>query len=242
MRDARHHEGLDAEAAKPRTTSLPHSFIEQMVDAGQVREVDSRFALGYIRLFGIEEWEKQRTRAIKHPPEVNDKIDKDELLEVRFSTMVEQFRQVATCEYAEEWDAAAFYDGFEVAEGVARYQCFVSNGRTYCYTRLLMGVRYAVNIGQMAMELLAASATHAVGKEYRVTSQVNIDNVRFAGDKVDVKKVTAAFNKIAEDANVKITQPEEHELARWTELKHKWLGLEYDMSSRTVTLAAKSTT
>ena len=227
-----------------RATRLRHEFVQKMVQFGHAREVNEEEVKGYIRLFGTLEVEKGRTRAIKHPPEINEWITKDDLLGIQLPTLTEQRQQVEAADYAVELDGASFFDGFVVHPRIAARQAFKSGGKTYLYDRLLMGVRYAVDIAQVAMKILARKAMQDAkkqhGKAYNVTEQTNIDNVRFAGERPHVLTTARLFVQAAQTAGVTITQPDDETEKLWEQRKHKWLGAMYDLKTRTTSLAAKS--
>ena len=222
-----------------RHTTLKSDFIQKMCEYGQAKKVDVEQVKAYIRLTGVLEVEKQRTRAIKHPPEINELIPASMLHKIQLPTLKQQFDQVneSNITYVEELDGAAFFDAFEVNPEVASYQAFKSNGGTFVYTRMLMGVRYAVSIAQVAMEILAQKAV----ADAKVTTQTNIDNVRFAGGtREQVREVTERFREIAASANIDITQPEQDTVDGWKAGTHKWLGVMYDVNKKQVWLAKKS--
>jgi len=227
-----------------RTTRIRPSFVDQMIAHGHVKAAEAEEVKGYMRLFTVAEVEKGRCRAIKHPPEVNDFISKDKLLGVHLPSLAEQIEQVRTADFALELDGAAFFDGFEVHPDIASYQGFKSGSNHYVYTRMLMGVRYAVDVAQTAMKILAryaiATAYQQTPTRNVVTEQTNVDNVRFAGDEEAVRKVAEQFFTICQAANVTVTPPKEETKAMWDAKKHQWLGAIYDLKNRQMSLTEKT--
>jgi hypothetical protein len=219
-----------------READLPPEFIRLMVDHGHVKKVRREDVVAFMKLFGVLEIEKERTRSIKHPEEINASITDEMLGETHLPLLEEQLAQARDVEYAEELDAAAFYDGWLVSEEMSKMQAFMSEGECYVYTRLLMGVRYAVAFAQLAMTLLAREATRGLS----ATWQANIDNVRFAGNKDEVIAARERFLTLCKEANITITEPDEITKKEWSEGRHTWLGIKYDLRRQEVKLADKS--
>ena len=181
----------------PRTTKFRKDWISQMVAFGHATEIDPATAKAFIHLFGVQEVQKDRTRSIKHPERWNELITKEDLIGIKLPTLLNQCGQVAApngvASYAEEYDASSFFDSFEVDQHLAAYQCFMDDqGKCYKYNRMMMGVRWAVDVAQCAMDVVATVAIAGSS----VSQQTNVDNVRFVAWGEDaVEAVQAASER-----------------------------------------------
>jgi hypothetical protein len=157
-------------------------------------KIEREEPLGRVKLFTVEELEKDRRRGIKFPDVVNEHRGRDTLQPLSVVPRVVVRQHVHDGKWAIVVDQKQWFDEMGLSEEVQRYFCFDGGSLgPCCITRLAMGQRQATEVATAVMRRLLDFERSDVTVDHAA------DNVRFIG-KPDA--VVAAFTKFAERCGV----------------------------------------
>jgi hypothetical protein len=160
--------------------SISEDGINRQLAAGIIAEVrPSEFAKikGSVRVFGVAEPLKHRTRCITHTVGFNDHYSKQDVAKNRGNaTVADALEDVLPAQGAIQLDMRCYFDFFSQSDDVSWTECFSAFGRVYRRRRLAMGKRSATSVATSATRvLLAFDMPDGVSARYAT------DGVRFAG-------------------------------------------------------------
>lgn len=197
--------------------------------------------LGTVDTFAVIEAAKTRRRRIGHTVSINDALDKSTLAGLHLPTRKEQLEQGLGGKFSLCLDFSAYFDAFEVCEGVQQFYVFKAVDELRCLTRLPMGQRQSVDVAQATTNVLL---DFDYGPD--VTSQSCIDNVRFIGPRKSVVRAALQFINRCNQANLRLNDIRqydkdiEQQLLEIAVSRHVWLGIEYDLETKQVRVGPKS--
>ena len=192
-------------------------------------------------IFPVAEVMKNRRRLIKHSKWFNATFGRETLEGVRLLRTKELVQSVHDGTYAITLDFSAWFDQFEMAEGVRPNFCFTAGGKWFRLTRLPMGMRQAVDVAHTATEVIASFPRP---KGVRVDTYV--DNIRLLGkNRADVIAAAVTFIQRcrAVGASINEVPTDEDALTAATRLvatSGEFLGAFFDYETKEVRLGSKS--
>ena len=220
---------------------LTEDELRMMIDVGQAEGTTVQEVRSTCNIFPVSEYLKRRRRVIKHTKCFNDTFGKDTLAGVRLLRTRDLVKSVHDGTYVIQLDFSAWFDQFELDNGVRPDFCFPAFGKWYRLTRLPMGMRQAVDVAQTATEILCDFEHPA-----SVRIDAYVDNVRFLGCSRDEVIATAAkFIARCRDANATINEVDDLETpteaaTRLVATEGEFLGAHFDYVTKMVRVGDKS--
>ena len=194
----------------PPKSDIRPELVETLQEAGQIREVSVSVAKNFCIVFVIPEDNKARWRIIKHPREINaalaDLLPADSVSRTnatRRDARIDVFDHPGCVEY----DFAAYFDQFGLAEAVGKHFVFYDGRKFYEPLRLLMGASFSVDVATAGTRVLV----HNIGEGLSTATRHMIDNIRIAGTQEHCAQAGTKFKQRCEYAGVTINEfdPEE---------------------------------
>ena len=219
-----------SDAPKARLSS---AHIARLIEVGTIRRIDPIEVRGHVDMFKVPEPAKRRWRPIKHPKLINEVLDRDTLLKLRFPSKKDIIQLVHRGRHMISLDMSSYFDQFAYSDDVAKRFCFRHGGEFYRLAKLAMGQRAAVEVAQKCTErLLDFNPSCAV--------ESIIDNVIFVSDNLEdvirdattfVERVQAVGAQLNEDVS---------DIPALACSSGEWCGLQLDLAAKTVQLAKKT--
>ncbi|MBL4705033.1 MAG: hypothetical protein JKY54_10955 [Flavobacteriales bacterium] len=216
---------------KPQFAAFSGEEVARMVRAGHVlpvAEEELHSVRGYAKLFPVLEHREAgwRKRIIKHPIEANIALGKETLLGVSLPSRRVQEAQAFEGKWAAHVDFAAFFDAIPLTRSVSFQFCFICGDEVFRYTKLLMGIRHAVDVAECIARVMANCC------EPGVSAQTNVDNTRFVGeDKKAVLKTLITYYERCAAANLRLNETFSEDLIVQ---QGTWLGAIFDYEKKLV--------
>ena len=237
--DPQTYNDLPVEQRGVAETKLHKEDLRRMLEAGQIRPAEPEEITGYVHLFHVVEWAKQRRRAIKHTAAINEHYGKETLMPMHLPLREEQSAQTLEGRWAITVDFSAYFDQFPLHDEIARRMGFRKGNTHYILTRMPMGQRHSVAVAQLATELLLSFEMPP-----GTTAQAFVDNIRFVGTRQGVMAATAELARRCDHCGVTINElPKQATSDNIEALLHQqgdWLGAHYDYARGTQCVAQKT--
>ncbi len=197
---------MDLNIAKmPRSRFTPEQ-IAQMAKAGKLEPVKEEEIRGWVTLFGIADDVKKRIRIIAEPF-LNRLINEDSYPRLGYPSRLERRVAMQGMKYVAEFDFAAYFDQFELAEKARNWFAVRTQTTNGCslwrLTRLPMGAKFSPAIAQYVTWALCWPCTELPG----VVVHTMIDNVRIAATtEASFVKAVKLFLGRVKRANLKLNE------------------------------------
>jgi hypothetical protein len=225
--------------------TFPAEEVQVLKDAGLCRKSTNITHMG--RLFAVIEQAKEGKpanaegecrRAILWPRNLNAKQTEAPTPTLQDTT--EAAREVEPNTWATCFDLKNGFHQIPLSEARQSHFGFKVKGETWVYIRLPMGTRFAPEIMQVVVEILAHAAVAmvtSVPEGGAVKARVHIDNVRFVSkSKSVVTAVAEAFQKVCRESGVTLNAEAENR----THQHGVFLGQICDYKSGKVSVAKKT--
>jgi hypothetical protein len=199
--------------------TFPADEVQVLKDAGLCRKSTNITHMG--RLFAVLEQAKEGKpanaegecrRAILWPRNLNAK--QTEVPTPTLEDTTEAAREVEPNTWATCFDLKNGFHQVPLSEARQSHFGFKINGETWVYIRLPMGTRFAPEVMQVVVEILAHAAVAmvtSVPEGGAVKARVHIDNVRFVSKaKSVVTAVAVAFQNLCREANITLNTEDEN--------------------------------
>ena len=220
---------------------LTEDEVRLMVEFGHCEGTSFEQVTSTCIIFPVAEVMKKRRRVIKHSKWWNATFGKETLEGIHLLRTKDLVQSVHDGKYAITLDFSAWFDQFEMAEGVRPYFCFTAGGKWFRLTRLPMGMRQAVDVAHTATEVIASFP-----RPKSVRLDTYVDNIRFLGNnREEVIAAAVVFIQRCRAVGAAINEvtPEEDALMAATRLvatAGEFLGAFFDYVKKEVCLGEKS--
>jgi hypothetical protein len=186
---------------------------------------------GWVKMFPVLEFAKQRWRPIKHTFVVNEALGKDSLEPCPLPSKSDICKLVRAGDVLIQLDFASYFDQFVYSEEVSRRFCFRHKGEFFRLCTLAMGQRQAVEVAMSATELML---------DFEKTSKAlaYIDNVIFVGSRDEVLRDATEFVRRCKLVGALLNEDVD-DLQKYVKSTDDWCGVSLDMSAKTVRLTSK---
>jgi hypothetical protein len=223
----------------PNPHDLSEADIDALVDHDVIKQVRRSDVRGWIKMFTVPEWFKQRKRVIMWTKDINDLLGKELSPKVRFPSKLDIRGFSQRGKFFAALDFAGYYHQFSLADEVAKRHCIRRNGKFYCVIVGPTGQRQMVEVACACTSMLLDFP------DKRCFTDSVIDNVIFVGDtREDVLHDMRIFVERCRVANVIInevsaTDGDEH-LEQLIVTSGDWCGVHIDMEDKTSQMTTKS--
>lgn len=162
--------------------------IKKLMAANMIREVVREDIRAWVNIFTVDEIRAGlgRRRMISEPKEINDFFTDPG--NCPLPSMADILDGVPRTAGAACFDFAAFFPTFSIPTSVQQFYGFEFEGKFYVMTVLSTGQRQCPALAQALSSSIAERVEEQARREgFDVTSTTYIDNIRLAGEKVDVE-------------------------------------------------------
>jgi hypothetical protein len=231
---------------RPARVALSRAELDELLQAAKLTRIndphqDNRVARFFVNLFTVDEVAKGRRRVIGEPI-LNDLITKDDLIGVRLPSK-QQIRRLAARRAVRQYDAACYFDQFQLASGIERFFTIrtevepTGDAKAEVARVLLMGFRPAVDVAQTTSEAVIsfAETEHATAD-----TATYVDNWAVGtDDEAEADAIEKKFRARCASCGIVLKEQRQHSFGDWFELLGECYNSELQLRKQTAGTVTK---
>jgi len=188
---------LNVEPRKIPSAGFTADQVRQLLRADKIRPHHGPVR-GFVKAFTVAQHAKRRLRVIAEPA-MNQTVEREHMYQLAYPSRLERRARARGAKFSVEFDFAAYFDQFQLAEDVMprfvlRSREEVDGHRLFALTRMPMGASFAPGAAQAVTSALVYPLVDMSG----VRVDTMIDNVRIVADSkaAFVRAVRTFFQRV----------------------------------------------